>query len=73
MRDYKQPVAESVVWGDLQRTLVMFHVVSDWVVRERWNHRYPVRHVISMLLAHMPKESTSRSILHFCLKRGDLK
>lgn len=32
-RIYKQPVAESVVCGDIQRALVMFRVVLDCVVR----------------------------------------
>lgn len=70
---YKQPVAESVVCGDIQRILVMFRVVIDWVIRERWNQRYPIRHVMSMVLSSVPKERTSRTILNFCLRKGDLK
>lgn len=70
---YRKLVAESVVCDDLQITLIMFRVVTDWVIRERWNNRYPIRHLISIHLAHIPGERASKTILQLCLRRGGFK
>lgn len=70
---YRQPVAESVVCDDLQIALVMFRVVTDRVIQERWKNRYPIRHLISIHLAHIPGERASKTILQLCLRRGGLE